>query len=103
MKKYLELLSEEEYNHLVKSGMFFEIFPEATGNYIQDIKKNISSPKRDCIHYENVYKDITVCNNRKGEKEDYIFECDTLISGKGYLNLRPLCMFCFDYQKNNKI
>jgi len=45
MKEYMKDLSElteEEYSLLLKSGMMWEIFPEATGIYFQDCKKAIN-------------------------------------------------------------
>lgn len=46
----LILISRMDYNKLVSSGMFWELFPEATGNYEQDIKL----AKQDSLQKENV-------------------------------------------------
>ena len=35
-KKYCEDLARSEYYELLKSGMFFEFFPNLSGNYLQD-------------------------------------------------------------------
>jgi hypothetical protein len=45
MKEYMKDLSkltEEEYSLILKSGMMWEIFPEATGVYKQDCQKAIN-------------------------------------------------------------
>ena len=36
MKKYWEELSLDEYYGLIKSGMFWEFFPNLSGDYLQD-------------------------------------------------------------------
>jgi hypothetical protein len=38
IEKWDKLKSEEGYNKLLESGMFFEIFPELTGGYKEDWK-----------------------------------------------------------------
>ena len=35
-KRELSSFSEEEYIKLLKSGMFWEFYPDATGNYKED-------------------------------------------------------------------
>ena len=35
-KRELKTFSEEEYIKLLKSGMMFEFYPDATGNYKED-------------------------------------------------------------------
>ena len=42
--KRLETFTEEEYEKLKASGMFWEIYPDATGNYASDTK-----PREKCI------------------------------------------------------
>lgn len=37
--KRLEDLTQEEYSQLLKSGMFWELYPQATGIYSQDCEK----------------------------------------------------------------
>lgn len=36
LKKYFKELSFKEYYELLKSGMFYEFFPNLSGNYLQD-------------------------------------------------------------------
>jgi len=36
--KLLQNLSKEKYDKLLKSGMFWEYFPDATGIYFKDVK-----------------------------------------------------------------
>lgn len=38
-KKYCEELARSEYYELLRSGMFFEFFPNLSGNYLQDEKE----------------------------------------------------------------
>lgn len=33
----LEQLTEDQYHDILKSGMFWEYFPHATGNYYEDV------------------------------------------------------------------
>jgi len=40
MKNKIKDLSKEEYLLLVNSGMFWELYPEATGIYEEDIKSS---------------------------------------------------------------
>lgn len=47
--------SEIEYNQLLKSGMFYEFYPQLTGIYEQDKKE-----------WEKIYKDLI--KNRKKYK-----------------------------------
>lgn len=38
MKNKIKNFTIEEYNYLLGSGMFWELYPEATGNYEEDKK-----------------------------------------------------------------
>jgi hypothetical protein len=38
MTKNLKELSREDYESLKKTGFFWELFPQATGNYEEDCK-----------------------------------------------------------------
>ena len=42
----LEGLSREEYARAVNSGMFWELFPGATGNYSEDVGQHQKNPIR---------------------------------------------------------
>jgi hypothetical protein len=48
-QKYKKIKSKKNYNLLLKSGMFWEIFPELSGNYEED-KKIIIGNKNDKIN-----------------------------------------------------
>jgi len=39
MSKYKKILKKSYYDKVLSSGMFFEFYPELTGNYSKDIKK----------------------------------------------------------------
>ena len=36
--KYKPINSQYKYDYLLKSGMFFELYPELTGDYREDLK-----------------------------------------------------------------
>jgi hypothetical protein len=37
MEKYNKIASKQDYDKLLKSGMFWEIYPELSGEYDKDI------------------------------------------------------------------
>ena len=43
---HLEGLSREEYYRAVNSGMFWELFPGATGSYSEDVEQHQKNPIR---------------------------------------------------------
>lgn len=59
MKTKINELTHFQYNSLLNSGLFFEIYPEATGIYGKDIGENFVIPK--------IFKDkikIKLLNNK---------------------------------------
>ena len=46
MNESLQNLSRQEYDSFVKSGMFWEMHPDATGNYAEDVEQYQRNPIR---------------------------------------------------------
>lgn len=43
MGQYKQIITEESYDKLLKSGMFWEFHPELTGNWEEDIKSILTN------------------------------------------------------------
>ena len=46
MNESLQKLSRQEYDSIVKSGMFWEMHPDASGNYAEDVEQYQRTPIR---------------------------------------------------------
>ena len=55
MKNKIKDLTIGEYYLLLNSGLFFELYPEATGIYEEDVK--LSKKGRFKIEWDETYKD----------------------------------------------
>ncbi len=69
--KRLRDLSQEEYVSAIKSGMFWEWYPEATGIYAEDHWKK--PPKRQTNYYKLNKLDSKIIIKREAHQEKYYY------------------------------
>ena len=100
MDKYKNINTKENYDKLLKSGMFWVAYPELSGNWIEDEKLIIGlvnyskkSKSLDYFDFKDLAKEVKECKDEQSKLEK-VFEA----TKKGIVNFEEfdeLLFYCF--------